>query len=286
MRHAPFALSLLLELTNSPLPQFYIKQRTDHASDFPLDPSSPGDETGLNGSAGPSDLDSQRWTWWGGFDDTPVESATATASGVFGSLPTQVTDALGNVLDASDPQATPTGLGMPSLQGDGLSVEEMGRMNEAANEWFAFALVTVGVSGSSRLAMPCAHSVQFADARHRRRLAVLSAHWKLSCLLARSPVRHETVSEATFSTLTSRHPAATPARCDEGKDLAPTPRTWSLFLDPFTLLFPVLARLLDVPRALPSRRAVPLLASSLYDEIDEEEEVVAKALKRARPGSA
>ncbi|KAJ8296834.1 Metal homeostatis protein BSD2 [Rhodotorula toruloides] len=123
---------------------FYIKQRTDHASDFPLDPSSPGDETGLNGSAGPSDLDSQRWTWWGGFDDTPVESATATASGVFGSLPTQVTDALGNVLDASDPQATPTGLGMPSLQGDGLSVEEMGRMNEAANEWFAFALVTVG----------------------------------------------------------------------------------------------------------------------------------------------
>lgn len=130
--------------------QFYVKQRTDHASDYPLDPSSPGDETGLNGSAGPSELDSQRWTWWSGFDDTPVASATATASaavgGVFGSLPTQVTGALGHVLDASDPQATPTGMGMPSLQGDGLSVEEMGRMSEAANEWFAFALVTVGVS--------------------------------------------------------------------------------------------------------------------------------------------
>ncbi|KAK4332461.1 LOW QUALITY PROTEIN: Metal homeostatis protein BSD2, partial [Rhodotorula toruloides] len=201
---------------------FYIKQRTDHASDFPLDPSSPGDETGLNGSAGPSDFDSQRWTWWGGFDDTPVESATATASGVFGSLPTQVTDALGNVLDASDPQATPTGLGMPSLQGDGLSIEEMGRMNQAANEWFAFALVTVG---SFLLIGSCL------------------AYWP------------------------------TPARCDGGKDLAPTRRTWSLFLDPFTLLFPVLARLLILFRALPLRTAVSLVASSLCGEVDEEKEV-------------
>lgn len=35
---------------------------------------------------------------------------------------------------------------MPTLQGDGATLEEMQRMSEAANEWMAFVLVTIGVS--------------------------------------------------------------------------------------------------------------------------------------------
>jgi hypothetical protein len=40
---------------------------------------------------------------------------------------------------------------MPTLQGDGATLEEMQRMSEAANEWMAFVLVTIGVSVLSLL---------------------------------------------------------------------------------------------------------------------------------------
>ncbi|GAA5916045.1 hypothetical protein JCM6882_008295 [Rhodosporidiobolus microsporus] len=117
---------------------FYLKQRTDG-----LDASAPGDATGLNGAAGPSADESQRWSWWGsspleGGDGSAVASATATA---LGALPTQVGAALSGALEASDPSAT----GLPSLMGEnGLSEEEMLEMSAQANEWMAFLMVTIG----------------------------------------------------------------------------------------------------------------------------------------------
>lgn len=131
---------------------FYLKQRTDGLS------SIPGDETGLNGGLGPSESE-QSWSWWngpgGGGADQPTGTLpsgltpTATlAEGVFGSLPTQVHGALAGVLAASDgltqSQGPGAGAGMPTLQGDGATLEEMQRMSEAANEWMAFVLVTIG----------------------------------------------------------------------------------------------------------------------------------------------
>ncbi|GAA5994783.1 Bsd2p [Rhodotorula paludigena] len=129
---------------------FYIKQRSDHPDSYLDDGTTPsGDETGLNGSLGPTDLDSQRWSWWGGFDDaagagSSVASATASA---LGSLPTQVAGALAHALDASDPDAAGASAApspFPTLQGDGVSEDEMIRMSLAANEWLAFVMVTIG----------------------------------------------------------------------------------------------------------------------------------------------
>ncbi|TKA54653.1 hypothetical protein B0A53_03060 [Rhodotorula sp. CCFEE 5036] len=131
---------------------FYLKQRTDGLS------SNPGDEIGLNGGLGPSESE-QSWSWWndpgGGGADQPTGTLpsgltpTATlAEGVFGSLPTQVHGALAGVLAANDgltqSQGPGAGAGMPTLQGDGATLEEMQRMSEAANEWMAFVLVTIG----------------------------------------------------------------------------------------------------------------------------------------------
>ncbi|BGP44926.1 hypothetical protein JCM10450v2_000741 [Rhodotorula kratochvilovae] len=124
---------------------FYLKQRVDHPDAYLLDPNAPGDETGLNGGLGPADMDGQRWSWWGGFDDPSADggagAGTATLSAL-GSLPTQVGGALAGMLDASDPDAVQSAL--PSLQGDGVTDEEMMRMSLAANEWMAFVMVTVG----------------------------------------------------------------------------------------------------------------------------------------------
>ncbi|GAA5864555.1 hypothetical protein JCM3774_005164 [Rhodotorula dairenensis] len=140
---------------------FYLKQRTDG-----LSTTVPGDETGLNGGLGPSESE-QSWSWWNGpgansgYGVQPTGTsfapdATATIAGeggsgggVFGSLPTQVHGALAGVLAASggDGSAQPGGggpSGMPTLQGDGATLEEMQRMSEAANEWMAFVLVTIG----------------------------------------------------------------------------------------------------------------------------------------------
>lgn len=64
--------------------------------------------------------------------------ATSTLSAL-GSIPTQIHGALSGALDASDPDFVP----MPSL-GD-FNGEDVVRMSEAANEWMAFMLVTVGV---------------------------------------------------------------------------------------------------------------------------------------------
>ncbi|BGP12870.1 hypothetical protein JCM10213_009302 [Rhodosporidiobolus nylandii] len=114
---------------------FYLKQRTDG-----LDPSS-GDATGLNGAPGPGP-DTQRWSWWGGSypEDGTAPTATSTATAL-GALPTQLGAALSGALEASDPAAQ----GMPSLMGDpGLATEEEMMMSYQANEWFAFAMVTVG----------------------------------------------------------------------------------------------------------------------------------------------
>ncbi|GAA5825505.1 hypothetical protein JCM3770_004522 [Rhodotorula araucariae] len=122
---------------------FYLKQRVDHPDTY-LDPDAPGDETGLNGGLGPADMDAQRWSWWGGFDDPSVDgtgAATATLSAL-GSLPTQVGGALAGMLDASDPDAVQSAL--PSLRGDGITDEEMMRISLATNEWLAFLMVTVG----------------------------------------------------------------------------------------------------------------------------------------------
>ena len=137
-------------------PQFYLKQRTDGLS------SIPGDETGLNGGLGPSESE-QSWSWWngpGGADQptgTLPSGLTPTATlaeGVFGSLPTQVHGALAGVLAASDGSQS-QGSGMPTLQGDGATLEEMQRMSEAANEWMAFVLVTIGVSPALVFFSPC-----------------------------------------------------------------------------------------------------------------------------------
>ncbi|POY71464.1 heavy metal ion homeostasis protein [Rhodotorula taiwanensis] len=121
---------------------FYLKQRSDGLS------AAPGDETGLNGSLGPSESE-QRWSWWNPADQptgTLPDGSTPTATlggGVFGSLPTQVHGALAGMLASSDgSSATPSGF--PTLQGDGASLEEVQRMGEAANEWMAFVLVTIG----------------------------------------------------------------------------------------------------------------------------------------------
>ncbi|GAA5845790.1 hypothetical protein JCM11251_007740, partial [Rhodosporidiobolus azoricus] len=110
---------------------FYLKQRTDGID------AAPGDSTGLNGAAGPS----QSWSWWG---DAPSDSSSPSAGSAtttaLGSLPTQIGAALSGALEASDPSAT----GLPSLMGqDGLS-EEVLEMSAQANEWMAFVMVTVG----------------------------------------------------------------------------------------------------------------------------------------------
>lgn len=137
---------MLCPLTDPLHPQFYLKQRTDHP-DF-LDGDLSGDETGLNGALGPSEGDAERWSWWGGgFDDTETGSNGATATlAALGSLPTQVGGALASMLDASDPDAVraPSATPFPTLQGDGVSDDDMMRMGLAANEWMAFVVVTVG----------------------------------------------------------------------------------------------------------------------------------------------
>lgn len=131
--------------------QFYIKQRSDHPDSYLDDGTTPsGDETGLNGSLGPTDLDSQRWSWWGGFDDAagPGSSVASATASALGSLPTQVAGALAHALDASDPDAAGASAApspFPTLQGDGVSEDEMIRMSLAANEWLAFGMVTIGV---------------------------------------------------------------------------------------------------------------------------------------------
>ncbi|GAA5934609.1 hypothetical protein JCM1841_004196 [Sporobolomyces salmonicolor] len=126
---------------------FWLKQRADHPELLNND-GTPGDETGLNGGLGPGSSDpyeAQRWSWWGGqiedIDITPTSTATATPS-AFGNLPTQIANGLVGALDASDPEASPTG--MPSLLGNGASPEELDQMSIAANEWMSFLLVTVG----------------------------------------------------------------------------------------------------------------------------------------------
>ncbi|GAA5859732.1 hypothetical protein JCM1840_006429 [Sporobolomyces johnsonii] len=126
---------------------FWLKQRADHPELLNND-GTPGDETGLNGGLGPGSSNSyeaQRWSWWGGqieeIDITPTSTATATLS-AFGNLPTQIANGLAGALDASDPEASPTGL--PSLMGNGASPEELDQMSMAANEWMSFLLVTVG----------------------------------------------------------------------------------------------------------------------------------------------
>lgn len=99
-----------------------------------------GDATGLDGSLGPGlDDGTQGWTWWGGtMPLDPSEVATSTLSAI-GSLPTQIGGALAGALDSSDPDVVVR----PSL-GD-LNPEDVQRMSQAANEWMAFMMVTVGV---------------------------------------------------------------------------------------------------------------------------------------------
>ncbi|GAA5934229.1 hypothetical protein JCM3775_006943 [Rhodotorula graminis] len=127
---------------------FYLKQRTDHPEFLDDDPLSSGDETGLNGALGPADTDAERWSWWGGgFDDTATGGAATATLAALGSLPTQVGSAFGSMLDASDPDAAAAAASatpFPTLMGDGVSDAEMMRMSMAANEWMAFAMVTVG----------------------------------------------------------------------------------------------------------------------------------------------
>ncbi|GAA5850565.1 hypothetical protein JCM9279_007544 [Rhodotorula babjevae] len=128
---------------------FYLKQRTDHPEFVDGDPLSSGDETGLNGALGPADgADAEGWSWWGGgLSDTEPGAATATLAAL-GSLPTQVGSAFGSMLDASDPDAAAAAAAsatpFPTLMGDGVGDADMMRMSMAANEWMAFAMVTVG----------------------------------------------------------------------------------------------------------------------------------------------
>ncbi|GAA5897499.1 hypothetical protein JCM8208_003289 [Rhodotorula glutinis] len=128
---------------------FYLKQRTDHPEFLDDDPLSSGDETGLNGALGPADTDAERWSWWGGgFDDTATGGAATATLAALGSLPTQVGSAFGSMLDASDPDAAAAAAAsatpFPTLMGDAVGDADMMRMSMAANEWMAFAMVTVG----------------------------------------------------------------------------------------------------------------------------------------------
>lgn len=109
-----------------------------------------GDATGLGGSLGGGmDDGTQGWTWWGGaMPLDPSEVATSTLSAI-GSLPTQIGGALAGVMEASDPDVVVNNPMRPSL-GD-LSPEDVQRMSQAANEWMAFMMVTVGVRFSSSL---------------------------------------------------------------------------------------------------------------------------------------
>ncbi|GAA6022640.1 hypothetical protein JCM11491_001147 [Sporobolomyces phaffii] len=120
---------------------FYLKQHTDHSSD-PLFDDSPsrGDETGLNGNAGPR-IDNVRWSWWGG-EIEEIDAPAAAASATLGTLPTQISNSLHGVLEASNGTAA---TGLPSLMGNsGPTEQELNAMSLATNEWMSFALVTVG----------------------------------------------------------------------------------------------------------------------------------------------
>ncbi|GAA5899257.1 Bsd2p [Sporobolomyces salmoneus] len=116
---------------------FYLKQHTDHGD--PIFEDSPSrDETGLNGNAGPR-IDNVRWSWWGGEPEDFDSSASSTSSA---NLPTQLSNTLTGVLEASEGRTNSTGL--PSLMGNGSTEAELNSMSMATNEWMSFALVTVG----------------------------------------------------------------------------------------------------------------------------------------------
>lgn len=119
--------------------QFYLKQRIDHPE---LADGAPGDATGLEGAAGPlapppAPTELSTWSWWGSAPPSPTSTHSA-----LGSLPTQLSSMLSSTLDLSDPDLPAIPKALPSL--GNLNGEDVVRMSNAANEWMAFLLVTVG----------------------------------------------------------------------------------------------------------------------------------------------
>lgn len=106
----------------------------------------PGDATGLEGSLGGSDS-AGTLSWWGSPD--PIDLATPTLD-TLGSIPTQISTALGMGLESSGLNGNGVGVSATTTQSLGnFRGEQVMRMSEGANEYMAFFLVILGKLSSS-----------------------------------------------------------------------------------------------------------------------------------------
>ncbi|GAA5923547.1 Bsd2p [Sporobolomyces koalae] len=122
---------------------FYLKQHTDHSADPVPGGGTVQDDTALS-SGTKSNLESVRWSWWGSTEIEEVESPlpSSTLAAALGNLPTQASQGLSSMLNASNSRVDLSG--GPSLIGNGVSEAELNSMSMDTNEWMSFALVTVG----------------------------------------------------------------------------------------------------------------------------------------------
>lgn len=105
----------------------------------------PGDATGLEGSIGGSDS-AGTLSWWGS-SSNDQDLATPTLE-VIGSIPTQISTALGMGLESSGFNGNGVGVSATTTTTQSLGNfrgEQVMRMSEGANEYMAFFLVILGM---------------------------------------------------------------------------------------------------------------------------------------------
>lgn len=132
---------------------------------------------------------------------------------------------------------------MPTLQGDGATLEEMQRMSEAANEWMAFVLVTIGVSSSSPPPAPFTSSLGTTGVREVDRelmawrgpqsfllIGSCLAYWRAVRSVSSSWIApEEALAHSLSAFLVSLTPAGGHALSEPGKGPMPMPRAWWRF---------------------------------------------------------